>query len=331
DCAAEAMLAPVRLERGPNLVPSPDSSLDSSRIKLTHDLEQLRHLQDEGILGGSFSEVVAAYADALSRLPAGSDNRIAGISARDFPLVVANATRLNHLEPTPALPGGAINPALDSAAVAAAFHSRPLGATYVDDLLKPEALAALRRFCNRSTVWWQHDHTGELGSLMHRGFACPLLAQIAHDLRLAFPELLGSHPFTSLWAYKYFATPEETLTHGRSSGLDVHADDGAVTVNFWIAPDEGNLDPASGGVCLWDREAPPAYFETRSRAERLAIVDALMEDDAPPDLVVPHRANRAAIFHSNSLHRSDRFSFKDAYPNRKISITVMFGRRGQAS
>jgi Tfp pilus assembly protein PilF len=327
DEAAGAMLAPLWLERGPNSVPAPGATLDSSRIKLIHDLEQLRHLQDEGILDKSFSDVIAAYSDALAQLPSGHDNRIVGISARAFPQVVANASRLNHVEPAPALPGGALNPDLDSAAIAAAFRARPLGATYVDGLLKPEALEALRRFCNRSTVWWQHDHTGELGSLMHRGFACPLLAQIAHELRRALPELLGPHPFTSLWAYKYFATPEETLTHGRSSGLDIHADDGAITVNFWIAPDKGNRDPNSGGVCLWDREAPPAYFETATREERLAIVDGLMRDAAPPDLVIPHRANRAAIFHSNSLHRSDKFLFDDAFPNRKISITVMFGQR----
>ena len=116
----------------------------------------------------------------------------------------------------------------------------------------------------------------------------------------------------------------------RSSGLDVHADDGAVTVNFWIAPDAGNLDPDSGGVRLWNREAPPEYFATTTRDERLKIVNRLMDPDEPPSLVVPHRANRAAIFNSNTLHRSDSFRFEDAYASRKISITVMFGRRENA-
>ena len=195
---------------------------------------------------------------------------------------------------------------------------------------RTEALERLRDFCNSSTVWWQLEHTCELGSILHKGFACPLLVQIAHDLRRAFPGLLGPHRFTSLWAYKYFATPDQALAHDRSSGLDVHADDGAVTVNFWIAPDEGNLDPESGGVGLLEREAPPEYFAAKTRDERLKIVAGLMEDAGPPSLVVPHRANRAAIFHSNTLHMSDDFRFKDAYLNRKISITVMFGQRANA-
>ena len=327
EAAAEAMLAPVRLERSPNNIPASSAALETSRLKLVHDLEQLRYLKQEGILGSSFDGAIKAYEKALSELSVGNDNRLPSISAQRFPQVVTNANRLIHVENARALPGGALNEELDGEAIAAAYRERPLGATYVDDLLKPEALARLRDFCNKSTVWWQLEHSSELGSIMHRGFACPLLAQIAHDLRQALPELLGSHRFTSLWAYKYFPTAHEILTHGRSSGLDVHADDGAVTVNFWIAPDEGNLEPNSGGLRLWDREAPPEYFETGSREERLKIIDALMQDAGQPSLIVPHRANRAVIFHSNSLHRSDSFQFDDAYLKRKISITVMFGHR----
>ena len=330
ETSAEVMLAPVRLLRGPKVVPPPDTLLETSWVKLVHDSEQLGHLRRHGILDPSFDAVIAEYQHLLAAVKPDSDNRLPAISARRYPRVVANATRLNHLAEAPALPGGALNEALDAAAVEAAYRSNGPGATYVDDLLKPEALERLRRFCNDSTVWWQLEHTCELGSILHNGFACPLLTQIAHDLRRAFPGLLGPHRFTSLWAYKYFATPNNALAHDRSSGLDVHADDGAVTVNFWIAPDAGNLDPDSGGVRLWNREAPPAYFATGTRDERLKIVNSLMDPDEAPSLVVPHRANRAAIFNSNTLHRSDSFRFEETYTNRKISITIMFGRRANA-
>ncbi len=330
DDAAEALLAPVRLFRGPDAVSLPDGHLKTSRVKLIHDQEQLGYLRQQGLLGPGFDAVIAEYRDALASSEPEEEGGLLSIGARAYPLVVANATRLNHLAAAPALPGGALNETLDPAAVEAAYRARGRGATFVDDLLKPAALEGLRRFCNQSTVWWQLEHTCELGSILHNGFACPLLVQIAHDLRQAFPGLLGPHRFTSLWAYKYFATPDQELEHGRSSGLDVHADDGAVTVNFWIAPDEGNLDPDSGGVRLWDREAPPAYFATKSRDERLKIVRGLMEDAGAPSLIVPHRANRAAIFHSNSLHMSDGFRFEDAYLKRKISITIMFGQRANA-
>ncbi len=330
EASAAVILAPVRLLRGPEVAPPPDSLMDTSWVKLVHDREQLCYLRQQEILDPSFDAVIAEYGDLLAAAKPDKDNRLHGISASRYPLVAANATRLNHLAAAAALPGGALDETLDGAAVEAAFRSRALGATYVDNLLKPEALERLRLFCNESTVWWQLEHTCELGSILHNGFVCPLLVQIAHDLRRAFPGLLGPHRFISLWAYKYFATPVHELAHDRSSGLDVHADDGAVTVNFWIAPDEGNLDPKSGGVCFWEREAPPEYSTTRTRDERLKIVNSLIEPDEAPSLIVPHRANRAAIFHSNTLHRSDSFSFEDSYPSRKISITIMFGRRANA-
>ena len=39
-------------------------------------------------------------------------------------------------------------------------------------------------------------------------------------------------------------------------GLHVHADDALVNVNFWITPDEANLDPERGGLLVWDVPAP---------------------------------------------------------------------------
>jgi hypothetical protein len=79
------------------------------------------------------------------------------------------------------------------------------------------------------------------------GFACPLLAQITEELRATYPAILGEHPLLQFWGFKY---------DSKLNGIAIHADFAAVNVNFWITPDEANLDPGSGGLVIWDVPAP---------------------------------------------------------------------------
>ena len=48
--------------------------------------------------------------------------------------------------------------------------------------------------------------------------------------------------------------------------------------------------------------------------------------DAKP-IVVPHRANRAVVFDSDLFHETDTIRFKDGYQNRRINVTMLYGRR----
>ncbi|TFH44449.1 MAG: hypothetical protein E4H01_11110 [Lysobacterales bacterium] len=49
--------------------------------------------------------------------------------------------------------------------------------------------------------------------------------------------------------------------------------------------------------------------------------------DAVPGYV-PYAGNRAMMFRSNVLHKSDRLKFKDAYRQRRVSITFLYGKPG---
>ena len=104
----------------------------------------------------------------------------------------------------------------------------------IDNLLTDEALEKLRQFCWRSTIWQKSYPNGYLGAMPEHGFACPLLAQIADELRSTYPAIIGDHPLLRWWGFKY---------DSRLKGINVHADFAAVNVNFWITPDEANLDP----------------------------------------------------------------------------------------
>lgn len=39
-------------------------------------------------------------------------------------------------------------------------------------------------------------------------------------------------------------------------GISVHADSASVNLNFWVTPDDANLDPNSGGLVVYPREPP---------------------------------------------------------------------------
>ncbi len=106
----------------------------------------------------------------------------------------------------------------------------------------------------------------------------------------------------------------------------MHADQAAVNVNFWIAPDEASNDPQSGGLVVWDKKAPLDWDFARYNTDEAAIRAFLAEKGAKP-IVVPHRANRAVVFDSDLFHETDTIRFKDGYQNRRINVTMLYGRR----
>jgi hypothetical protein len=220
-----------------------------------------------------------------------------------------------HIEPGPRLSGPAVNPG--RADMAAQWRTASPQIVVIDDLLTLPALEALRRFCLDSTIWRNAFEEGYLGAFPEDGFACPLLTQIAEELREAFPDIFASLPLQYLWAFKY---------DSRLSGIKVHADFAAVNVNFWITPDDANLDPESGGLVIWDRAAPQDWDFAAYNGEAAPIREFLARNKAR-SVTVPYRANRAVIFDSDLFHETDRMHFKPGYENRRINITLLYGRR----
>ncbi len=294
-----------------------------SKSRLKHDAEQIQYLFDRGILGHDH----AVYRDALKRLDqraredAPTTTRIR-LDQRDLDLVAPSFNRVLHRAPCERLPGGAVNPSLDVEAIEARYNAARPEIIYIDDLLTGEALTAVRRFCLESTIWKKDYENGYLGAFLGDGFATPLLLQIAEELRLKFPGIFKQHRLTQAWAFKY---------DSRRRGLNVHADAAAVNVNFWITPNEANLDPETGGLVVWDKEAPRDwnFREYNNDRNRQKIFDWLAGAGAQA-VRIPYRANRAVVFNSDLFHETDRFSFKDEYASRRINITLLYGHRHQA-
>ena len=210
----------------------------------------------------------------------------------------------------------AVNP-VNAANAAKQWRETSPQIAVIDNLLTGEALEALRRFCRASTMWRRPYKNGYLGAMPEHGFACPLLAQIADELRTVFPGVIGDHGLRLLWGFKY---------DSRLSGIPMHADQAAVNVNFWIAPDDANRDPASGGLKIWPIKPPSDWHFHRYNADE-ASIRAFMDEAKAEPIVIPHRANRAVVFDSDLFHETDRIDFADGYLNRRINVTMLYGRR----
>jgi Tfp pilus assembly protein PilF len=215
------------------------------------------------------------------------------------------------------LASGAVNRSNNIASIAQQWRDARPQVVVIDDLLTNEALDELRLFCWRAPVWQKVYDNGYLGAMPEQGFACPLLAQIAQEMRQTYAAIIGQHQLRYFWAFK---------CDSRLKGINIHADFAAVNVNFWLTPDEANLDPQSGGLIVWDVAAPLGWDFSRYNNDEAAIRNFLMDRGAR-SMTIPYRANRAVIFDSDLFHQTDNIAFKDGYTNRRINVTALFGRR----
>lgn len=311
----------MRRKRGLDVAPPPDGPAFSTtcRSKLLHDIEQLGYLIERGVLAPAYRAVMAEYGEALRVMSGAFEARYLAEFPPDLRVRVAPTyNRMVNFYDAPELPGPAVNPALDRARIEADYVRNAPGLVYVDDLLTPRALQELRRFCLESTVWFDFNYShGYLGAYVEEGFICPLLAQIARELPRSFPAIFGGNPITHLWAYKY----DSSLP-----GINVHADFAAVNVNFWLTPDAANRSPGTGGLVVWDKEAPADWdFETYNKDA--GRIERFLEQTGANSVNVPYRQNRAVIFNSDLFHKTDVLDFRPGYENRRINVTMLYGNR----
>src|ERR1700728_490085 len=185
----------------------------TTRHKLEHDAEQFLHLSQRTRDRLRFELLARSYRAIAKQAP----EKPTVLSEAQIDALGDHYNTPIHLRAAPEVPGRAVNDRTDLAALTAQFDEQ--GAIFVDDLLTPQALDSLRRFLLESTIWHDFSHIdGFVASYLEDGLACPLLLQIADELRRAFPDILGKHPLSQAWAFKGLQT---------QSAVDVHADDAA--------------------------------------------------------------------------------------------------------
>ena len=310
----------LELERGADPIdPGHYSFRLINKTKINHDIEQFSYLAAQGHEAERFQSLARVYEAVDREIDWPHDlSTTVPLSGDHLRRLGDTYNRPIHVLEAPEIAGSTLSGGLDVEKITSDYFAPACEMTYFDNLLSADALASLRRFLLGSTIWFNfRNGGGYLGAMLKDGLSCSLLLQIADDLRLTFPEIFKNHQLAQLWAYKY---------DSQLAGIRVHADSAAVNVNFWITPDAANLDPASGGLVVYDIEAPLDWnfkiFNTDQNRIR-----AFLAEQGSGKSVVPYGENRIVMFNSNLFHETDTIDFKQGYENRRINVTMLFGNR----
>jgi len=277
--------------------------------RVRHDVEQLELLEKRGKLNSAGAEALgvlrrySAQPSALANLLPNTED------ARK--LTTALATTF-HVEEIP-FPGPALG-MNDYAAIEEQYFAE--GIVVIDDFLSADALETFRRYCEESTVWKASYQRGYVGAMLRQGFCPEVLLRIAHELKGAMPSVIGDSSLLQAWAYKY---------DQRLDGINMHADFAKVNVNFWITPDDACVDRTKGGMVVFNRRVPDhwTFSEYNSDAEKLGVYVRVHNAEG---VRVPHRANRCVLFDSKLIHRTDDMHFRPGYENRRVNVTLLYGK-----
>jgi tetratricopeptide (TPR) repeat protein len=278
--------------------------------RVRHDYEQLELLARRGKLDGAGTnalKVLRKYHDPAADLnatfaPAGAEGE-----------ALKRALCTTHHFPDAPFTGPALGEN-DYPAIQRDYARDRL--VVIDNFLSPAALASLRSFCEEATIWKIDNPRGYVGAVLAQGFSPHVLLELSDALRRAMPGVLADQPLMQAWGFKY---------DQRMQGINMHADFANVNVNFWITPDEACADPDSGGLVVYDVPVPKSwtFAEYNTESEKLAAY--LRVHKAKPQRIA-YRANRCVLFDSSLIHISDEMHFKPGYENRRVNLTLLYGK-----
>ena len=298
-----------------------------SKTKIDHDIEQFEYLASKGHMIEKFTTLALLYKNIAAEINWPSETELIPLTKKHQKLLQGSYNRLLHRIEAPISKKEAVNNSLNIAEITNDYFDHEFGLTYIDNFLSPKTLESLRKFLLGSTIWFEAKAGGYLGAYLKEGLASPLIIQIANELKNKLPKIFKDHQINQIWAYKYDSRSKNKNSSLR--GINAHADFAAINVNFWITPNEANLNTSSGGLVVYDVEAPKNWsFQTYNNDET-RIREELKKSKGNTK-VIPYNENRAVVFNSNLFHETDNYEFKEGYENRRINVTMLFGDRRNA-
>jgi tetratricopeptide (TPR) repeat protein len=311
----------LELNRIKNFIDPNDISIRFiSKPKINHDIEQFRYLESLEDKFEHFGTLAQIYEDLRDEIDwSKGDGFLIPLTDNQRQKINDTYGRPFHIKEAPELPGSTLNRNLDIAGITEAYFKNTPGLTNIDNLLSAKALTAIRQFLLESTIWFHVKKNGYVGTYMQDGMACPLLLQIAEDIRQVFSPIIKGRSLKQFWAYKYGSSEK---------GINIHADDAYINLNFWVSLDSANLEPKHGGLVVYMVEAPGDWAHnlnyTGDKTEH--IIEYLNQNEGGRQ-IIPHRENRGVIFNSDLFHETDLIDFKPGYENHRISVTMLYGDR----
>ena len=130
-----------------------------------------------------------------------------------------------------------------------------------------------------------------------------------------------------VWAYNCnnFEQGAEGEGEGEGQqGIGLHVDSARVNVNIWITPDESYAGDNGGGLVVYRKRA--MGNESFAQAQSETFGREYLHGFTHENITVPYKCNRVVFFPSTLWHASDRSKFKQGWKNRRINLTLLFGR-----
>ena len=287
-----------------------------SKNKLKHDIEQINYLLKNKLISKKFSNVVKNYKLVHSILPKNSDTTDIFTLSKDFTKKLGPTfNNLIYYQPPDVVEKKVIN---ENKKIVLKNSNKVFKYIVIDDFLNKDVLDTLYKYCLTNSIWNEFDYkNGYIGSFIENGFNAPLLLQISEEIRFHYPKIFKRLPLAKAWAFK---------CNNQMKGIKIHADFAAINVNFWVTPDSANLNKNSGGLLIWDREAPKTWDFEKYNNKHLEIKKFLKKKKSKMKKI-KYKSNRVIIFNSNLFHASDVYNFKRNYENRRINITFLYGKR----
>jgi hypothetical protein len=79
------------------------------------------------------------------------------------------------------------------------------------------------------------------------------------------------------------------------------------------------------------REAPPDWEFDDYNKNRGRKITTFISESGAKAIEIPYRANRAVIFNSDLFHATARCTFGERYEDRRMNVTMLYGRRGESA
>ena len=287
-----------------------------SKNKLKHDIGQINYLLRKKLISKKYKATIKDYRIVLNALPKkAADTNIFTLSKEFTYKLGPTFNNLIYYQPPDILEKKAIN---DDANIIAESNKKKFQYIVLDNFLNKEALDKLYSFCLTNSIWNEFDYkNGYIGSFIENGFNSPLIMQISEEIKERYPNIFKNFKLSKAWGFK---------CNNQKKGIKIHADYSAINLNFWITPDEANLNKNKGGLLIWNKEAPKNWDFDKYNNDHKAIKNYLKKTN-PKMKRIKYKSNRAMIFNANLFHVTDECHFKNNYINRRINITLLYGKR----
>jgi tetratricopeptide (TPR) repeat protein len=207
-----------------------------------------------------------------------------------------------------------LNPNLNISQIESDYKSSNPEIVVIDDFLSEKFLKEINIFFRCANIFKRPYPRGYIGTFLNTGMSNMAILQFSQELKHKFKNILDEYHLIQAWAFKYDSDQK---------GINIHADDAKVNINFWITENESNLDKNSGGMIIWKKKPNinQSFDDFNSSETSNRRYDEVKNIDS---IKVPYKANRVVIFNSKLYHATDEINFKNSYINRRVNVTLLY-------